>query len=111
MLSGKPPGLKPDTNDVSSWLSPAEQAFVAYLHANPQTIEVLAAVNALLFDVEVTARNPVDGEMELRPSELDSGTWLLVRISPLPTDDARGGLIPLPRPILSTDKELEHGMV
>lgn len=105
MLSGKPLGLKPDSNDVSSWLSPAEQAFVAYLHANPQTIEVLAAVNALLFDVEVTARNPVDGEMEVRPSELDSGTWLLVRVSALPEETARGGLIPLPKPVLSIDKE------
>lgn len=39
------------------------------------------------------ALNPFDGEMEETGDELDSGTWFLIRVSDLPSPDARGGLV------------------
>ena len=69
------------------------ELFAKYLLALPHVREVKAALNAILLEVECTARNEFDGEMELSGEELDSGTWFLIRVSDLPPDDARGGLV------------------
>lgn len=68
-------------------------AFARLLLALPGVIEVKAALNAIILTVECTALNPFDGEMEETGDELDSGTWFLIRVSDLPSPDARGGLV------------------
>lgn len=69
------------------------ETFARLLLELPHVREVKAALNAILFEVECTARNEFDGAMELSGEELDSGTWFLVRVSDLPPEDARGGLV------------------
>ena len=96
MSIGNKPVLSPDAN-VANALPIELQEFAQWLLANPRVIECKAAVNAFLFEVECTAINPVDGVMEADPQELDSGTWFLVRVSGLPSPDARGGMVSIVR--------------
>lgn len=97
MLIGSKPALSPDASAENALLSPELQMFAAWLLANPQVIELKAAVNAFLFEIECTANNPVDGVMEAEPQELDSGTWFLARVSGLPAPEARGGIVSIVR--------------
>ena len=81
------------------------EAFARSLLALPGVREVKAAVNAILLEVDCTARNEFDGEMEQSGEELDSGTWFLIRVTDLPGPEARGGLVSFVREAkLSVDK-------
>lgn len=93
MSNGNPLVSKPAP--TSAPIAPAFDvtAFAQLLLNLPNVREVKAALNAILLEVECTARNPFDGEMEATGDELDSGTWFFVRVSDLPAPDATGGLV------------------
>lgn len=93
MLNGNPPALKPAPNGANAEQSFDAAAFAQFLLTLPNVREVKAALNAILFMVECTARNEFDGELETSGDDLDSGTWFLIRVSDLPSPEARGGLI------------------
>ena len=92
MLSGNQVVSKTDGNGANA-VTPELQTFADWLLTQPNVIEVMAAVNAIVLEVDCTARNAQDGEMESEPEELDSGTWYLVRVSGMPAPSARGGLV------------------
>lgn len=95
MLTGNLPASPPARNVENVANAPAQ--FAAYLLTLPNVREVKAAINAVLLEVECTARNEYDGVMEMSGEELDSGTWFLIRVSDLPAPDARGGLVSFQR--------------
>lgn len=93
MLNGNLPALKPAPNGASAEPSFDPAAFAQFLLTLPNVREVKAALNAILFEITCTARNEFDGEFEESGEELDSGTWFFVRVSDLPSPEARGGLV------------------
>ena len=95
MSTGNLPASPPALNVESAANNPAQ--FAAYLLTLPNVREVKAAINAVLLEIECTARNEFDGVMEMSGEELDSGTWFLVRVSDMPGPDARGGLVSFQR--------------
>lgn len=92
MWNGNQPALKPAPNGANAEPPFDTMAFAQLLLRLPNVREVKAALNAVLLEIECTARNEFDGIMEQTGEELDSGTWFLIRVSDLPAPDARGGL-------------------
>ena len=93
MLNGNPHALKPAPNGANVEPPFDATAFAQLLLTLPNVLEVKAALNAILLEVECTARNPYDGAEETSGDELDSGTWFFIRTSGLPRPDATGGLV------------------
>ena len=93
MLTGNPHALPlaPSAANIEQPFDAAQ--FAQLLLSLPNVREVKAALNAVLLEIECTARNPYDGVMEISGDELDSGTWFLIRVSDLPSADATGGLV------------------
>lgn len=68
------------------------EEFVAWLYASPAIIEVVALENAVVTDVECSVRDE-SGGFTHENLALDSGTWVLCRISDQPAPDALGSII------------------
>lgn len=77
MNIGNLPGPLPE-NELAAALNPELQAYVKSLLADPRTLEVWGLLGVTLAKVECVST-------ELQSLELDSGDWLLVRLSGLPT--------------------------
>ncbi len=80
MDSGLPSGQKPEVLPAES-MPPALNEFVKWLLADGRALEVWGLVGARLARVECTAA-------ETQTLELDSGDWVLVRLSGLPPSPA-----------------------
>lgn len=94
MSSGFKPETTLDANDANGSPPNAETLaeFAAWLYASDAVIEVVALENAVLADVQVSTRDE-QGAFVHENLALDSGTWLLVRVSDQPAPAAQGGII------------------
>ncbi len=72
--------------------------FARWLYSKPEVIEVWGLEHIILADVECSTVAP-DGQIETQAQELDSGTWLLVRVAALPDPPPAGGIIAFRRAI------------
>lgn len=94
MSSGFKPETTLDANVANGSLPNAEtlEEFAAWLYASDSVVEVVALENAVVADVQISARDE-QGTFVHDNLALDSGTWLLVRVSDQPEPDAQGGII------------------
>lgn len=107
MSSGFKPATTPGANAANGNPPNVEtvetlEEFAAWLYASDAVIEVVALENAVVADVQVSARDE-QGAFVHENLALDSGTWLLVRVSDQPATDAQGGIILFERATASGD--------
>ncbi len=111
MTTGLPPVPRTAPNSATIETPQAGSVvehLLALLFAQPQTIEIVLARNAAFVDVMCFARREGDFKFVQDKWELDSGDWLLVRISDAtPGETDAGGLqrVMRTRAALSADKE------
>lgn len=97
MTTGLPPAqpIAPNSETIAT-PSPTEsdvQRLLELLFAQPQTVEIVRVRNAAFVDVACFARREGDYKFVQDKWELDSGDWLLVRISDaMPGATDTGGL-------------------
>lgn len=116
MRTGLPPAphIAPNsaTIETPSPTANGVQPLLELLFAQPQTIEIVCIRNAAFVDVMCFARRAGDFKFVQDKWELDSGDWLLVRISDAtPGETDAGGLqrVVRTRAALSADKDPNHG--
>lgn len=82
------------------------EQLIEWLLAQPRIIELMLARNAAFLEVACFARREGDYKFVQDKWELDSGDWLLVRVSDAtPGETDAGGLQRVLRNKLSADKE------
>lgn len=114
MITGLPPALPIAPNSATTETpTPARvettQQLIEWLLAQPRIIELMLARNAAFLEVACFARREGDYKFVQDKWELDSGDWLLVRVSDAtPGETDAGGLQRVSRNKLSADKEKER---